>query len=127
MFSLIHIIDGAVLLSFFIALRALRRYRRTRGFPYPPGPPRWPLIGNLLDIPSTYQWLTFAEYSKKYGMPALSTRGFFAEAWVIGHITSYRYLGKDLVILSSVNAIKDLLEKRGSVYSDRADMPFLDM
>ena len=52
---------------------------------------------------------------------------FFAEAQLAGHITSYRYLGKDLVILSSVDAIKDLLEKRGSVYSDRADMPFLDM
>lgn len=77
MFSLIHIIDGAVLLSFLIALRAIRRCRRTRGFPYPPGPPRWPLIGNFLDIPSTYQWLAFTKYSKKYGMPALSTRAFF--------------------------------------------------
>ena len=52
---------------------------------------------------------------------------FLRPGGLAGHIMSYRYLGKDMVILSSVNAIKDLLEKRGNVYSDRAPMPFLDM
>jgi hypothetical protein len=32
-----------------------------------------------------------------------------------------------MVVLSDINAIKDLFEKRGSVYSDRTDMPFLEM
>jgi hypothetical protein len=35
--------------------------------PYPPGPPGWPLIGNVLDIPHTKPWLTFAKWGKKYG------------------------------------------------------------
>ena len=126
--SLIYIIDGAVLLSFLVALNVIRGYRRRRGYPYPPGPPGWPLIGNLLDIRSTSDCLTFTEHSKKYG------RAAFIHCWLFlrpgglaGHIMSYRYLGKDMVILSSVDAIKDLLEKRGNVYSDRAPMPFLDM
>jgi hypothetical protein len=68
--SLIHIIDGAVLLSFLIALRTIQGYRRRRGLPYPPGPPGLPLIGNTLDIPSKFPWLAFTEYAKKYGMPA---------------------------------------------------------
>ena len=66
--SLIHIIDGAVLLSFIIALYTIRGYRRRRGLPYPPGPPGLPLIGNFFDIPSTFPWLAYTDYSKKYGM-----------------------------------------------------------
>jgi hypothetical protein len=46
---------------------------------------------------------------------------------VAGYITSYRFYGKYMVVLSDINAIKDLFEKRGSVYSDRTDMPFLEM
>jgi hypothetical protein len=34
---------------------------------YPPGPPGWPLIGNVLDMPHIRPWLTFAEWGKKYG------------------------------------------------------------
>jgi hypothetical protein len=97
--SLVHIIDGAVLLSFFIALRIIRGYRRRRGLPYPPGPPGFPLIGNHFDIPSKFPWLAFTDYSKKYGMVAFSTGAFlFSEARWQGtsHPTvfrqRYRYL-----------------------------------
>ncbi|KAG2117021.1 cytochrome P450 [Suillus discolor] len=34
---------------------------------YPPGPPVWPLIGNILDIPCIKPWLTFTEWGQKYG------------------------------------------------------------
>ncbi|KAG1829895.1 hypothetical protein F4604DRAFT_1034977 [Suillus subluteus] len=34
---------------------------------YPPGPPGWPLIGNVLDMPRIKPWLTFKEWGKKYG------------------------------------------------------------
>lgn len=63
----------------------------------------------LFDIPPTSPWLAFTKYSKKYG-----------------HVTSYRFLGKDIIVLSSINGIKDLFEKRGSAYADRPVMPFLD-
>jgi hypothetical protein len=46
---------------------------------------------------------------------------------VIGHIVYYRILGKDIVVLNTIKAIKDLLEKRGDVYSDRPVFTFLDM
>jgi hypothetical protein len=108
--SLIQLIDGAVILSFLIALRTIQGYQRRRGLPYPPGPPGLPLIGNTLDIPSKFPWLAFTEYAKKYG-----------------YITSYRFFRRDIIVLSDINAIKELFEKRGSVYSDRFDMPFLEM
>jgi hypothetical protein len=34
---------------------------------YPPGPPGWPLIGNVLDMPHIRPWLIFTEWGKKYG------------------------------------------------------------
>ena len=33
-----------------------------------PGPPRHWLLGNLLDMPKTREWLTFAEWGRLYGM-----------------------------------------------------------
>ena len=44
-----------------------------------------------------------------------------------GHIVYYRVLGKDIVVLSNIKAIKDLFEKRGDVYSDRPVFQFVDM
>ncbi|KAI9459922.1 cytochrome P450 [Lactarius psammicola] len=105
-----RIIDVSVILSFLIAIRAIRRYRRRRGHPYPPGPPGWPVIGNVLDVPPTSPWLAHTEFSKKYG-----------------HIVYYRFLGRDIVVLNTIKAIKDLLEKRGDNFSDRPFFPFLDM
>lgn len=40
---------------------------RIRGRKYPPGPRGLPLLGNLLDMPTEHEWLTFAKWGKKYG------------------------------------------------------------
>jgi hypothetical protein len=77
MLSVIHIIDLSVFLSFLLAWRALRSYRRRKGRPFPPGPPGWPVIGNLLDLPPLSTWLAYTEFSKKYGMPVFLHQGFF--------------------------------------------------
>jgi len=34
---------------------------------YPPGPPRWPIIGNAFQVPSIQTWLTFSKWARKYG------------------------------------------------------------
>ena len=77
MFSLIHIIDVSVFLSFLLAWRALQSYRRRKGLPYPPGPPGWPVIGNLLDLPPLSTWLAYTDFSNKYGMPTIHDQRFF--------------------------------------------------
>ncbi|CAE7105448.1 unnamed protein product [Rhizoctonia solani] len=86
-------------------------YRRRRQLPLPPGPPAksW-LAGNAEDIPALFQWIKFAEWANKYG-----------------GIIHLRIHGGDLVVLSSYEAIVDLFESRGQLYSDRPvrTMPFL--
>ncbi|KAI9457271.1 cytochrome P450 [Boletus coccyginus] len=75
--------------------------RRTRA-PLPPGPPGWPLIGNLLDFPTYAPYKTFAVLSQKYGP-----------------IMSFNVMGTKYVVLSSVKAIKDILDKNSAVTSNR--------
>ena len=40
--------------------------RRRHSLPLPPGPPSLPTIGGLLSMPSEQEWLTFAEWGRKY-------------------------------------------------------------
>ena len=40
---------------------------------------------------------------------------------------SFRVFGQVVVVLNSVKAAKDLLEKNGDIYSDRPIIPFYDM
>lgn len=35
--------------------------------PLPPGPPRMPFVGNLLDMPEVKPWLKYREWCQKYG------------------------------------------------------------
>ena len=65
-------IDCLALFVFLYTLSAFRDNRRRRGLPYPPGPPSWPVIGNLLDVPKLSPWLAYANMSKKYGETDIS-------------------------------------------------------
>lgn len=77
------------------------RASNPRRLPYPPGPKPLPIIGNLRDVPSTYFWRTFAKWAEIYG-----------------DVIHVRLFGQHFLILDSVEAVDDLLEKR-SIYADR--------
>ncbi|KAJ7607921.1 cytochrome P450, partial [Roridomyces roridus] len=84
--------------------------RRPIKLPLPPGPPKLPVLGNLLDHPSTLEWETYMEWSKSYNSDIL-------------HLSM---AGKSVVILSSMNAAVDLLQKRSAIYSDRVRLPMVN-
>ena len=46
--------------------------RRRHSLPRPPGPPSLPIIGGLLSMPSEKEWLTFAEWGRKYSTSTVS-------------------------------------------------------
>jgi hypothetical protein len=103
--------------TLFIGIR--RRQNRSR-LPLPPGPKKLPLVGNLFDIPSERQWETYLQWSKEFSAlvshfssPKLSTS--HSESDII-HVEA---AGTSIVILSSMEAIRDLFDKRSSLYSDR--------
>ncbi|KAJ3019302.1 hypothetical protein NUW54_g122 [Trametes sanguinea] len=73
----------------------------------PPGPQPKPLIGNLPDLPSgPHEWLEYADMSRKYRSDVL----FF------------KVLRTPLLVINTFEAARDLLEKKGVLYSDRPRM-----
>jgi hypothetical protein len=44
-----------------------------------------------------------------------------------GDVVSYHVFGQVIIVLNSVKAAKELLEKRSRIYSDRPVVPFYDM
>lgn len=63
----------AKLLAGLVIFVAIKRWVDARkanpkGLPLPPGPkPAW-LIGNVKDMPTSFEWLTYAEWGRKYGI-----------------------------------------------------------
>lgn len=71
---------------------------------YPPGPPTLPLLGNLHQIPDQKRHLQFEKWAREYG-PVFSL--------MLGT--------KAMIVLNSDQAIKDLVDKRGAIYSSRPE------
>ncbi|KAI3393066.1 hypothetical protein diail_4775 [Diaporthe ilicicola] len=71
----------------------------------PPGPPTMPIIGNMHQIPHEHPHVQFKKWAEEYG-PIYSV--------ILGT--------KVLIVLSSDQVIKDLLDKRSGIYSSRTDV-----
>ncbi|KAK8118834.1 uncharacterized protein PG998_003460 [Apiospora kogelbergensis] len=104
---MMHLWYLPVLVALGYALRKLLRIeslgRRPPG--YPPGPPTVPLLGNLHLMPKENPHLQMKKWAEEYG-PVFSL--------MLGTSTT--------IVLSSDQAIKDLLDKRGSIYNSRPDL-----
>ncbi|EPS98973.1 hypothetical protein FOMPIDRAFT_1050972 [Fomitopsis schrenkii] len=93
-------------LALVVALAVVRYTARRRYGRFPPGPPGYPIIGNILDMPPGHGWRTFAQWSEKWG-----------------DIISVHLLGKPIVILNSSHLANDILGKKSAIYSDRPLVP----
>ncbi|KAL6297906.1 cytochrome P450 [Sparassis latifolia] len=97
---MVSLID-CLLCAFATALLLFWRGRRTT-LPLPPGPPADPIIGHLRVFSPAHQHLLFQNWAAQYG-----------------DIFHLNILGQPLIVLNSVEVATDLLEKRGTNYSDR--------
>ncbi|THH14168.1 hypothetical protein EW146_g6132 [Bondarzewia mesenterica] len=83
--------------------------------PSPPGPKPLPLLGNLLSLPSAKPWETYASWSREN------------KSKPFGDLISVRTFGQLSVIVNTLEAAKELLERRSAVYSDRPLIPMIEM
>jgi len=74
----------------------------------PPGPKSLPVLGNFLQVPTKHMERKFAEWGKIYG-----------------DVVYTRFLQTPVVILNSLEAAQDLLDKRSAKYSDRPPITLL--
>jgi hypothetical protein len=136
-FLLINAFDClAVSIFFYLILNfhpcfhhKFRDRRRRRGLPYPPGPPPWPITGNYFDVPRDTPWSAYADTSKKYGRRSIRGPPVLARLIPVfpGDVICLRVYSQVVVVLCSLSAVKDLLEKRGNIYSDRRIMRITEM
>ncbi|KAF8908849.1 putative CyP450 monooxygenase [Gymnopilus junonius] len=64
----------------------------------------------MADMPEKKAWVTYAEWGKTYG-----------------DIMHLRVFGQHTIILNSIEVVKDLIEKRSHIYSDRPSVPMIDL
>ncbi|KAF5657000.1 cytochrome p450 [Fusarium circinatum] len=76
--------------------------RRPEG--YPPGPATLPIIGNLHQIPNRKRHIQFQKWAEEYG-PIYSL--------ILGT--------KVMIVLNTDQTVKDLVDKRGGIYSSRPE------
>ena len=112
--SLTSTLDVLLIVSSLVAFLAIRGYQRRRGLAYPPGPRPLPLIGNFLDIPKEFSWLSYTQLSEKHGMIYFEVKGLLTEC-ISGDVLSFHVFGKVIVVLNSIKATKNLFERRGEI------------
>jgi hypothetical protein len=77
------------LTALFFSVMLFRQLKKGRdgnpnGFPLPPGPKGYPLIGNLFDVPADKPWVVYDEWHKTYGK-AFIINGLSPQLEITGH------------------------------------------
>ncbi|KAE9402144.1 cytochrome P450 [Gymnopus androsaceus JB14] len=91
------------IIAAMIIVYAIRQYSIHRSTLLPPGPAGLPIVGNLNDMPKEREWLTYSRWYKQYG----------------SEIVHLKIFSQHIIVLNSAVAVKELLDKRSSNFSDR--------
>ncbi|KAF5348321.1 hypothetical protein D9756_010457 [Leucocoprinus leucothites] len=84
--------------------------RTKGGTPLPPGPRPLPLVGNMFQIPQKDEWPIYEAWAKKYGP-----------------ITYLTMLGTPMIVLNSLKVVRDLMDERSGIYSNRPLMAMKEL
>ncbi len=108
--------EAALYLAVFAALYVLWRY--TQATRHSPGPFRWPIVGNAFQIPTETPWRQFMEWGKQYGSCCLFARRVTQS--IVGDVVYLLVFGRSILVLNSLEAIRDLYEQKSGIYSDKS-------
>ncbi|KAI0790555.1 cytochrome P450 [Abortiporus biennis] len=108
--SLYPVVLSGLVVGTGIVLYLLVQRARSSRLPYPPGPPGVHILGNLFDIPKQDRHIVYSNWAKEYDSDVI-------------HLS---VLGKHLIVVDTLEAATDLLEKRSSVSCDRPESVMLN-
>ncbi|KAM5546226.1 hypothetical protein V8D89_000352 [Ganoderma adspersum] len=98
-------VAAAMFLLLAISIQQRKKYARL-----PPRPTPLPIVGNIFDFPRIHLGREFAVYTKHFG-----------------DVVHLDMLGKNIIVLGSLKAARDLLDKRSANYSDRPTSVMLQL
>ena len=113
---------SAILATSALLLLTVWDIRRYNGKGHlPAGPRPIPLLGNVLDIPRHDVGSAFSTLARKYGASAVTARSIpqSLTTSLIGDIIYFTLLGQPMVVIGSVKAAFDLLDKKSANFSGR--------
>ncbi|TFK34339.1 cytochrome P450 [Crucibulum laeve] len=91
---------GVLLIVFY----GFSRKRKSSSLPLPPGPKKLPILGNILQMPSSEnEWEVYADWAREFNSDIL-------------HVQAGN---NSLILVNTVEIAKDLLDKRSAKYSSR--------
>ncbi|EAU81806.2 oxidoreductase A;oxidoreductase/cytochrome P450 monooxygenase [Coprinopsis cinerea okayama7 len=90
------------LLALYVAKKLFNVHRSA--LPLPPGPPRFPVIGNVHQMPTENHWEVYRDWAQQY------------EAF-----------GAPILVLNSLPAVLEIMEKKAAIFSDRTYLPAYDI
>ena len=114
---------NACLIILGICTWLFSRWVSPRRFNLPPGPKPDPFLGNLRQISFNSQELCFTEWGNTFGtvfclLPLWRHIGG-SERNEIGDVVYFKIFGRPMIVLNTLKAARDLMEKRSLNYSCR--------
>ncbi|KAF4975815.1 hypothetical protein FZEAL_7434 [Fusarium zealandicum] len=100
-----------LLFVFGVVLFALVHWRSQPSLPLPPGPPAEFLLGHARVVPKENTAATYAKWSREYNSDVIHVKP----------------LGRSIIVLNSLQAAKDILEKKGANFCDRPRFTLLEV
>ena len=108
---------GTVIVA--VALLVFLKQRLSRP-PYPPGPKGLPIVGNIYDLPPSCEWITYAKWSRQFGMlPTVVKSSSFFKSIQASDVIHLNLIGTHVLVVNSSDVAVELLDKRSAIYSDR--------
>ena len=101
--QILFLIAAVAFAAYLCTYLARPRFSNPNNLPLPPGPPGEPIIGHLRVIPVDNPEFAYAKWSQQYKSDVI-------------HVS---ILGQPIIVLNSVSAAVELLDKRGANYCDR--------
>ncbi|KAF9261074.1 cytochrome P450 [Marasmius fiardii PR-910] len=90
--------------------RRARLLANPNRLPTPPGPKPLPIVGNILDIPREKESAAYFKMAQDYGP-----------------LVFLEVLGHTILVVNDYDTAVELFEKRGSNYSDRNELPMINL